>query len=306
MTIPTLNLAAWRGIIVAYTALVTGGSAFWVSMRPTRPASRLGMRGLKRQRALLEPVWATIEPFIRWMGVRVSGILDDKTRDKMDLGLTTAGDWRGITVDEYFGMLILGGIIGALFSGVMVSIFLDRYWFLIPIFALIGAAFPHLSLENARAVRFREMNHGLPYAIDLMSLSMSAGMDFPGAIHQVVSKAKANIALRDELGYMLQQFQLGRLRSQVLAEFAKRVPIEAVTEFVHALLQAEERGSPVAHVLEIQASTSRIRRSNLAQKAAEDMKGKMILPIMMVVGVSLAVVGLPASMMMDSLVKGFQ
>ena len=59
---------------------------------------------------------------------------------------------------------------------------------------------------------------------------MSAGLDFPGALAQVVAKAKANLALKDELGYILQQFHLGRTRAQVLKELAARVPIEAVRE----------------------------------------------------------------------------
>jgi tight adherence protein C len=79
------------------------------------------------------------------------------------------------------------------------------------------------------------------------------------------------------------------------------VPIEAVSEFVHALLQAEERGTPVANALEIQASTARVRRANLAETAASDMRGKMVLPTMMIIGVSMTLIAIPSTMMIDKI-----
>jgi tight adherence protein C len=300
-----MTLAAYRALIVIFAALVMGGFALFVAMRPTRLASRLGMRGLKRQRALLDPMWATVEPLVRWTGVRVSGVLAEKTREKLDKQLTYAGDVLGLTVDEYFGLLVLAGLLGAAAGGAL-SLYRDGLAPAIGVLALVGAAIPHVAVDNARAARFRAMNRGLPYAIDMMALSMSAGLDFPGAVQQVVNKAKTNGALRDELGYMLQQFHLGRTRAQVLKELSARAPIESVREFVQALLQAEERGTPVAGVLEIQAGTARVRRANLAEAAAADMKTKMVLPTMMIVGVNLLLIAIPSSMMIDRISGGLR
>lgn len=295
-----LTVMHWRIILMAFAAIVTGGPALWIALRPTRRASRLGMRGLKRQRALLNPTWAALDPLIRWMGLRMSGVLASKTRDKLDKNLTYAGDFMGATVDEYVAMLVLSGLTGAAVAGA-ISFFDGRFTFLVPVFLIAASSIPHIIVDNARVERFRSINRGLPYAIDLMALSMSAGLDFPGALSQVVSKAKANEALKDELGYILQQFHLGRTRAQVLKELAARVPIEAVSEFVHALLQAEERGTPVANALEIQASTARVRRANLAESAASDMRGKMVLPTMMIIGVSMLLIAIPSTMMIDKI-----
>ncbi|MDB5216384.1 MAG: Type secretion system protein TadC, associated with Flp pilus assembly [Myxococcaceae bacterium] len=300
-----ITVMHWRIILIAFTAIVTGGPALWIALRPTQGASRLGMRGLKRQRALLNPTWAALDPLVRWMGLRMSGIIDAKTRDKLDKNLTYAGDFMGVTVDEYVAMLVLSGVGGAALGGVIQ--FIDgRFTFLIPVLLLAGTSIPHMVVDNARVERFRAINRGLPYAIDLMALSMSAGLDFPGALSQVVTKAKANEALKDELGYILQQFHLGRTRAQVLNELAARVPIEAVREFVHALLQAEERGTPVANALEIQASTARVRRANLAETAASDMRGKMVLPTMMIIGVSMTLIAIPSTMMIDKITGGMK
>lgn len=300
-----ITVAQWRIILIAFAALVTGGPALWMALRPTKVASRLGMRGLKRQRALLNPTWASLDPLVRWMGLRMSGILDEKTRTKIDKNLTYAGDFMGVTADEYVALLVLAGLAGAALGGVIA--FLDgRFTFMVPVLLLAGSSVPHMVVDNARVERFRAINRGLPYAIDLMALSMSAGLDFPGALSQVVTKAKANEALKDELGYILQQFHLGRTRAQVLKELSARVPIEAVTEFVHALLQAEERGTPVANALEIQASTARVRRANLAETAASDMRGKMVLPTMMIIGVSMTLIAIPSTMMIDKITGGMK
>ncbi len=298
-----MSVVYWRIILIAFAVLVTGGPTIWIALRPTRTASRLGMRGLKRQRALLNPTWAAVDPLVRWMGLRVSGILDEKTREKLDKNLTYAGDWMGVTVDEYVALIILSALMGAGLGGI-VAFFDGRFTFLIFVLLIVGGFVPHIIVDNARVNRFLMINRGLPYAIDLMALSMSAGLDFPGALSQVVTKAKANLALKDELGYILQQFHLGRTRTQVLNELAARVPIESVREFVHALVQAEERGTPVAAVLEIQASTARVRRANLAENAASDMRGKMVLPTMMIIGVSMTLIAIPSTMMLDKITGG--
>ena len=140
---------------------------------------------------------------------------------------------------------------------------------------------------------------GLPNVIDLLALSRSAGLDFPGGLRQLVERSQLPEELRDELEYMLHQLQLGRTRAAVLRELAVRAPIEAVKELTQAITQAEERGNPVAAVLEIQATTSRTRRTNLAERAATDMKARMVLPTMILVGVGLTLIAVPSAMMLE-------
>jgi tight adherence protein C len=300
-----MTYVIFRHLLVGLTTLTIAGASLWVASRRSRVASRLGMRGWKRQRALLDPVWAAVEPLVRWMGVRVSGILSDKSHAKFDLALTHAGDFKGLTAEEYFGLSVLLSVVLA--TAAAFAAYVDRRCiFLVPTLAAVGGMIPHLMIDNVRAQRFCDINRSLPYAIDLMALAMSAGLDFPGAVQQVVSKAKANEALRDELGYMLQQFQLGRTRAQALHELARRVPIQSVREFVNALLQAEERGSPVANALEIQAGAARVHRANLAENAASDMRGKMVLPTMMIVGVSMMLVAVPSAMMIERMAGGLR
>ena len=112
---------------------------------------------------------------------------------------------------------------------------------------------------------------------------MGAGLDFPGAVRQVVEKSGApDDALVEEFTLILQGLQVGRTRRQALEDFAERVPSDPVKEFVGAVVQAELRGNPVAHVLRIQAEVSRNRRSVRAEEAAAKAGVAMVAPLMMV------------------------
>lgn len=295
-----MTFPVYRALFVALVVLTTGTLVFWISMRPTRPTSRFGLRGLKRRQALLRPAWASVEPFIRWMGVRVSKLLDARTRNQLDTQLTYAGDLLGMTAEDYFACIVLSGGLG-LGAGSAAAAMLPNVpsWALVILGTAIGAAVPYAIVDNAIANRLTAISRGLPYAIDLMALSMSAGLDFPGSIQQVVEKSQANAFLREELAYMLQQISLGSTRAQVLRELAARAPLESVREFVQALIQAEERGNPVAAVLEVQAATSRTRRSNAAEKAAASMRGRMVIPAMMLMGVAMMLIAAPSSMMIQ-------
>src|SRR5262245_10912327 len=85
-----------------------------IAAAPSRVASRLGLRGLKRTRALQNnETWATFEPLVRWLGVRVSGLPSEQQYAQLDLQISLAGDFMGLTADEFLGLMVLGGIIGA-------------------------------------------------------------------------------------------------------------------------------------------------------------------------------------------------
>jgi tight adherence protein C len=86
----------------------------------------------------------------------------------------------------------------------------------------------------------------------------------------------------EDFTLLLQSLQLGRTRRQALEEFASRVPINSVLEFVGALVQAEMRGNPVVEVLRIQAEVSRRQRSVRAEEAASKAGVAMIGPLVLV------------------------
>jgi tight adherence protein C len=255
-----------------------------VAEAPTRVASRLGMRGLKRRRAIEDfPPWAQLEPLVRWLGVRVSGLLSDGLHASLDSQLALAGDYLGLTPEEYVALSIVA-FFGGIAVGAACGALVGSSALLMIVCGPLGAAIPYLQISGEAQRRLKQINRGLPYAIDLIALGMSAGLDFPGAIRQVVDKSSnPNDALIEELQRLLQELQLGTTRKQALAEFAKRAPTNSVNEFVSAVVQAEERGNPVAEVLSIQAGVSRQRRSVAAEEAAARAGVAMVAPLMLLV-----------------------
>ena len=244
---------------------------------------------LSRRKVLLLPflVLAAFqaEPLVRWLGARVNGVLPVANVARLDLLLTQAGDWYGLTADELVGAMIacgvamaaLGGGAATLGSNLGVAVFATLGG------GIVGSALPYFVVDAAKLERLRIINRTLPNAIDLMALSMSAGLDFPGAVRQVVEKtSNPEDPLVEEFTLILQGMNLGRSRKEALLEFAKRAPVETVTEFVNSLVQAEERGNPVAEVLAIQATVSRTRRSVRAEELAAKAGVQMVGPLMLV------------------------
>lgn len=276
----TLDYHALRYAFIGATSLALFSVVYAMASAPSRIASRLGMRGLKRRRALENnPAWAQIEPLVRWLGVRVSGILSEGFRERASKQLALAGDFLGLTPDEYVALSILSLLAGMLFGAVFGQLSgMGATMFIIV--GPVGAALPYLAVSSEADRRLRQINRGLPYMIDLLALAMSAGQDFPGAMRQVVEKSSdPNDALVEELGRMLQELGLGKTRKAVLLAFNERAPLESVAEFVNAVVQAEERGNPVADVLLIQASVSRMRRSVKAEDAAAKAGVAMVGPL---------------------------
>lgn len=250
---------------------------------PTRVASRLGLRGLKRTRILAEnEIWAGIEPLVRWLGVRVSGIPTDEQRAVLEKHIALAGDYMGLTADEYLALTILSAI-GCGILGAFAGWFLDMGALTIVIGVILGIAGPYMQISGVAQERLKNVSRGLPYVIDLMALAMGAGLDFPGAVRQVVDKSSnPEDPIVEEFTLILQTLNLGRTRKDALEEFARRCPVDAVIEFVNALVQAEERGNPVAEVLSIQATVSRTRRSVRAEEMAAKAGVKLVGPLMLV------------------------
>ncbi len=277
----SLRAEVWKMLFLGAVGVSIFLVVYAMASAPSRIASRLGLRGLKRQRALSAPgIWPSVEPLVRWLGVRVSGLLPDEQRNKLDEQITQAGDVLGLTVDEYLALCVLS-FLGCTAMGFVLALLTDNYT--IPVLAgPVGAIIPYMQISGIAQDRLKSVSRGLPYVIDLMALAMGAGLDFPGAVRQCVEKSSnPNDPIVEEFTLILQSMNLGQTRKDCLTEFARRCPVEAVKEFVGALVQADERGNPVADVLQIQATSSRTRRSvraeEMAAKAGVAMTGPLVL-----------------------------
>jgi tight adherence protein C len=266
--------------------------AYALGHAPALEGNRLGLRGLKRQRALDQlPGFAQVEPGIRWIGARCSW-LPEAWRRKASRDLALAGDALGLLPEELMGLSLLtslsGGAVGWLLAG---PSGLGNAVIVAGLFG--GGVLPQLHIAGRAGERMKQVNRRLPYAIDVLALAMGAGLDFPGSLRQFVEKSgPARDALLEELTLVLQSLQLGRTRRQALEELAERVPSEGVRELVGAVVQAELRGNPLAAVLGIQAEVARRKRSVRAEERAARAGVAMLAPLLLVfIAILIIIVG---------------
>jgi tight adherence protein C len=266
--------------------LMVFGLALFIYQLALSPADEqpdVGVKGLKRAAVMEEGgLFTVIEPFMRWLARRIASLPIQDTRDKINKEIREAGEYLGLTADEYLALSVMGSL-----AFLAVGLALDAYAQIGGIFVFMLGAFgglmPHLQVTGEIERRFKQVNRGLPHTIDLVALTMSAGLDFPGAMRQVTEKtADRRDAIYEELNRILQELELGRTRKQALLAFADRCPTEAVRDFTSSVVQAEEKGNPLAEVLQIQATMLRMRRSVAAEESAARAGVLMMGPLMLI------------------------
>lgn len=287
-----LTLLRWSFVLASSSAL--GVLSYAVGTAPRRPARHLGIRGARRTRRLAEDAsFALFEPLLRFVGQRLYGLMDAKNREKLDRQLTLAGEPAGLEPEEVAAISLLLGVLfgtgGALYGGGGNNSL---------IFGLIlgagGLAAPYLRLSSAAEGRVRSISLAMPQVLDLLALTLGAGLDFPAALRQVVDRATHSVEpIYEELRLVVQDLYLGRTRRTALLEFAHRAPCEPVRELVAAVAQSEEQGTPLADVLRVQAATSRMHRSTRAEEVAAQAATKMMLPLILLFACVLSLIAGP-------------
>ncbi len=275
-----------RWFMLSLVSLALGLALLIGAIASNKPqdSPKLGSRGLARKITMEEGGLFTLtEPFVRFLAGWLAYLSLGNLRTDIDRLTRHAGDWLGVTANEFLGLAVIGGFSGAC-AGAVLATQLDTSVFVVTtLFGAFGFAAPWLQAQSIRDARFKQCARTLPAAIDLASLCMGAGLDFPGSLKQIVEKAgRPGDPLIQELGKILQELDLGRTRKQALENFAERVPHESVRDFVSSVVQAEEKGNPLADVLQIQATMLRMRRSVVAEEAASKAAVAMIAPLMLI------------------------
>lgn len=142
----------------------------------------------------------------------------------------------------------------------------------------IGWVLPATSVEGLADRRQQEIVKSLPFAIDLVSSAMRAGLDFNASIRYFVSMGIPG-ALSMEFGIMQKQIELGKTRVEALSNMAERVNTQEFTTFVGAVAHGTEIGASIVDTMVIQSEEMRRARFNLAEQKAQRAPSLMILPM---------------------------
>jgi tight adherence protein C len=199
---------------------------------------------------------------------------------KLQHRLDLAGNPSKWTVERVFtmkGVFALGLAISAMAltapSGLLLS---AKGTLFITFLAVLGFFVPNILVYRTGVSRQARIQKELPDVLDLMSVSMRAGLSFDGAMSKVTMASDGPLAA--EFGRVLQELRLGRGRSVVLRDLLKRTSVADLHYVVQALIQAGELGIPVADVLTKQGTEMRTRRRQRAEEQAQKVTIKILFP----------------------------
>jgi tight adherence protein C len=191
--------------------------------------------------------------------------------------LVKAGDPADMKPEEVLGLHEIGAALGLLAGLYAFALAHLGYWVII-VGLLAGGYYPAIWLRDQVVKRHHKITRALPYNIDLLTLSVEAGLDFTAALAKVVEKGKPG-PLIDEFALSLRQLKMGKTREQALRTMVERVDLPALTSFLTALIQADRMGTSMGKVLRIQSTQMRIERTQRAEKLANEAPVKMLFPL---------------------------
>lgn len=264
-----------------------------------------GYRLTKRQRLMEEnAIYAMTLPLVKLFAHYMRNMPDlpflkmTKIRDDLRDKLKRSGFMGAYTPNEFLGMCCVVSLGTVLFMLLFTMFVGESGTANVPmaIFAgFVSLALPYVQLNSKISQRLVELDLRLPYTVDLLLLSMRAGLDFMSAVDRVVTRGRAqnpDDPMIQELGVVLQEMRVGTARVDALLNLCERVQSDYLDTMVGAIIQSEKRGTPLAKVLEIQVQTIRQKRSQKIEKKASQAAVKILLPLMFIFGaVVLIVVG---------------
>jgi tight adherence protein C len=226
----------------------------------------------------------------------------DRIRHKLDL----AGNPPNWDVDRViafkvlglFGGGVLGLLLGAALGGLLPSVGVAIGA------ALLGYYAPNMAIYQAAYNRSDRIRKDLPDALDLLTISVEAGLAFDAAVSQVARNTEGPLA--DEFFRVLQEMQIGLGRTEAMRALGDRTDVAELRGFVTAMVQADAFGIPIANVLRVQAKEMRIKRSQRAEEMAQKVPVKILFPLIFCIlpCLFIVVLGPAAITIYDALIVG--
>jgi tight adherence protein C len=205
----------------------------------------------------------------------------------MQRRLDFAGNPGSWTVERLLGakgmLLTVGAVLGGLLGGI-------GLWgvVLAMAFGALGFFLPDLLVYNAGLHRQEAIRRSLSNALDMLTVSVEAGLGFDAALMQVAQATYGPVA--GEFARVLQEIRIGKSRLEAFTAMGQRTDVSELRSFVTALSQADRLGIPVANVLREQAKEMRVLRRQLAEEKAQKVPVKILFPLIFCIFPALFVV----------------
>ena len=199
-----------------------------------------------------------------------------RIRKRLDL----AGNPSGWDVDRVVSLKVLltfAGLSLTVFFCFLLGVGLPRTLAALVVVGLLGWFGPSLIIYQMAYNRSAQILKDLPDALDLLTISVEAGLGFDAALAQVARNTDGPLAA--EFFRVLQEMQIGTGRMDALRGLGERSDVGDLKSFVAAMVQADSYGVPVANVLRVQSDEIRLKRSQRAEEAAQKVPVKILFPL---------------------------
>ena len=233
----------------------------------------------------------TIRPLAGRLSGTVARITSSSFTERTEKRLAMAGNPGDMKVADWLGIKAIGAGVGAgamfLLFGILAGNIGQGL-----LLALVGAGIGYLGPEFWLGGRVKKRQKGIllqiPDALDLLTISVRAGLGFDAALGKVVEKMKGPLV--DEFRRALAEVRVGKARREALRDIVPRTEVQPLTNFIGAIIQAEQLGVSISKVLQVQSEQLRIERRQRAEEQAAKAPIKMLFPLVGCIFPSLFVV----------------
>jgi len=222
----------------------------------------------------------TIKPLTARLSGSVARITSANFSERTDKRLALAGNPGDMRTGDWLGIKAMGAVAGAgilfLLFGILGGNILNGIVFAV-LGLGIGYIFPEFWLSGQIKKRQKLVLIQIPDALDLLTISVRAGLGFDAALGKVVEKMKGPLV--DEFRRALAEVRVGKVRRDALRDIVARTEVQPLTNFIGAIIQAEQLGVSISKVLQIQSEQLRIERRQRAEELAAKAPIKMLFPL---------------------------
>ena len=281
--VPILIAAAAAGAILLIAMGLAGSSPVDpVQARLTQLGTMQAknLEELELQAPFLE---RTLRPLAGRLTGRMSRVASSSFQERTEKRLALAGNPGNLRVADWLGIKAVGAVAGAvvflLLFGVLGLLGLPPV--LRILMGVIGLMFGYTIPEFWLGGRVKKRQHAIllqiPDALDLLTISVRAGLGFDAALGKIVEKMEGPLV--DEFRRALAEVRVGKARREALRDIVPRTEVPPLTNFLGAIIQAEQLGVSISKVLQVQSEQLRIERRQRAEEMAAKAPIKMLFPL---------------------------
>lgn len=277
------------GILIVVVGLLQGRQSAVIDDRlATFTESTRSLEELELELPITERI---IKPAFQAIFATFGKASPGKNAAKIKQNLEQAGNPGNLTPSMFVGVRMSVGVlmlgVGYLMAVLMAVPFINQLLYAV-IGGAIGYVFPGIWLDRKMKARKHGILKSMPDALDLLTISVEAGLGFDLALQRVADKWENELS--KEFNRVLSDTRLGTPRRDAMRMMSERCGVDDLTNFVQAIIQAEQLGVSIGKILKVQSEQMRVRRRQRAEELAHQAPIKMLFPMAFLIFPSILVV----------------